>query len=560
MKDLKALSENLEHFKKLIDLFDVSHMGLWEMGSDDSVVFYNEKFYENYDIPTKGSTLENWINLVHPDDKKLFLDGVDEHTTTGVESFKSEYRVINKQGETVWIEAQGVASFDDKGQMQFMVGSHSDITIKKEYQDRLYQEAYIDPITGLRNKKRLLRQIKHDITYKRSSKLFIIQFVQLPGLIQIYGQDFMNNLIKLGGQIIVNAIPDLATPYRLDTAFFGFIMRTPISHEDLSKMMDSIKAQLKTLISNAGISNVVEYRCSYTEYPISKEVLSAEDVLNRGILLLYDSSHSNQIAYYSAKANHKILKAQALLTGIPNAIESNEFYPVYQPIVSADGLSLVGFEALCRWHSPKWGDIYPDEFISEAEKSSSIVKIGVFMMKRACQFIKRYNQQHGTDLTVSVNVSVKELLHNGYFLKLIDLLEDMDMDPKNLVIEITESIMLDNDPDLIDQLNLLKTMGIGIALDDFGTGYASLNTMIDIPITEVKIDREVMLRLNSKSMIRAFIASLVDLCHQYNVCIVAEGIENLTMVELAKELNIDYLQGYLYAKPLPEEEAMDFQL
>ena len=189
---------NMEHddkgFNRLTTLFDQSNTGLWEMRPNGDVRFFNEKFYHNFDISIENSSIDDWIKIIHPDDKVHFINGVSLHEHTQVESYKTEYRVLNIKNEVIWIEAQGIASFDEQGNLTSMVGSHTNVTLDKGYNIKLYDLAYVDPISRLFNRQKLIETLEYDKITNRDGTLILLDFYQMKQLISLYGHAYYNDI------------------------------------------------------------------------------------------------------------------------------------------------------------------------------------------------------------------------------------------------------------------------------------------------------------------------------------------------------------------------------
>lgn len=562
MGDASMTVNQPDQFKKLIKLFDVSHMGLWEMNADGIVYFYNEGFYKHLNIPVGKSSMEDWLNIIHPDDLGYFKQGLVEHESSKSESFKSVYRVINPQGDTLWIEAQGIATFDEAGHISWMVGTHSDITIKKNYRDQLFHAAYVDKLTELYNRKWLVDCVDRDIERNIKSTLVFIDFHMVSKLESVYGKAIIDGYIYEIGSVLKDLFDIDFTLFRVSVSRFVMLSQQDPSNEPIIDNMSTFEQEHRALLERYDIDENVAYAVAVMRYPFTDENLNAHDVLNRADYALQEAMKrpTEKVFFYTKDTNYRILKQHYIETSIPKAIKRGDIYPVFHPIISTRGGYRNGFEALCRWHDIQWGNIYPDEFIGIAENNRTITEIGKFMIKEACKFIKHYNNQNRTDLFVSINASVVELMQLGYCDFVMDTIHEYGLSPKNVAIEITESIMLDQNPDVLSQLTRLAMLGVGVALDDFGSGYASLNTMIYTPLTKLKIDKAIMTQVMENDLLMKYLTSLVELCHDHDVAVIAEGIETKDMVVKALDMNIDYLQGFIYAKPMTADAALRYLL
>lgn len=560
MNTRKTHLMNSQNFIRLVELFDVSNTGLWEMDPQGNVIFYNDLFYTAFDIPVTNSTLDDWIKLIHPDDKDLFSERLTHHYESNVESYKSEYRVINKAGDTVWIEALGIAHYDDEGNVISMVGYHTDITLERTYKEHLYRAAYIDEKTGLYNRKKLLEEIETDLNSEKSSTLIVIEIYRYHQLLSIHGHEFVDQMIKNSRIATALILKDQWTPFRLSPSEIGLLCHEKQSDEEVTSMLFQMNQALNQLSEAQNLSGNIKLTAGILTYPISTLDVSAEDLIKRTYLALNESKRLGEgtITFYQENNQSNMLRNLFIEHNILKGLKKEEFFMVYQPIVDAATHDIVYFESLIRWQSEKWGPISPIDFIPVAERNHEIIELGDFVLNQSLAFISRYNDHHGTNVKVTINVSVTQLVQQDFASKVINALKNFSLDYNTLILEVTESIMIDNPTLVVEQLKQLKDLGVGIALDDFGSGYASLNACILLPLTEVKMDRQIMLQALDQPLIFNFLKHVVNLFHDYDAKVIAEGIETMAMIETSEQLHIDMLQGYYFTKPLNNDEAITY--
>jgi EAL domain-containing protein (putative c-di-GMP-specific phosphodiesterase class I) len=245
---------------------------------------------------------------------------------------------------------------------------------------------------------------------------------------------------------------------------------------------------------------------------------------------------------------HDQLSIESDLVG---AVERSEIVPYYQSQFDIASGAIVGVEALCRWQHPRDGLLAPDLFIEVAERSNLIHEIGDFMLDRSCRCAARW-ETLGHPIEVSVNVSAVQLADPSFFDRLMANLDDFALEPRLLTVEITESVEITDRDDAAARLGMLREAGVGISIDDFGSGHSSLNQVLSLPATELKIDRSIVQSRAEGSQEQ--IASTVDLAHDRGLRVVAEGVETEEQLQLVRELGCDRVQGFLVGVPLPEAE------
>lgn len=265
----------------------------------------------------------------------------------------------------------------------------------------------------------------------------------------------------------------------------------------------------------------------------------------------------NTTTYFQEKIKHRELYNSALEQELKYGLERNEFYMLYQPKVNAYG-NPKGVEALVRWSNQTLGQISPDKFISIAENTGEMIALGDFIVDKALKDIADFNRSQTTILALSVNISVKQFIHPDFIKKLTHSLEISGFEASNLIIEITETLFIEDINSINETLIHLKSLGIKISLDDFGTGYSSLNLLTKLPIDELKIDKsfvdDIKVDSNAKSMAEGIIA----IGKRLNLIIVAEGVETLDQLNVLNDMGCDIFQGYFFAKPLTTKELEYF--
>lgn len=240
-----------------------------------------------------------------------------------------------------------------------------------------------------------------------------------------------------------------------------------------------------------------------------------------------------------------------------NVIENDELFLCYQPLISARTNKMVGMEALVRWMHPQRGLISPMDFIPIAEETKQIVPIGEWVLQRACSQLKTWIDLGYTKYVVSVNVSAIQLRQENFSEVVTRILNDTELLPKYLVLEITETVCMESSSIIMRNLMRLKRKGVKISIDDFGTGYNSFNYLQSIEINNLKIDKTFIHDFES-NVNQAIIEMIIMLGHKINAKIIAEGVETREQYEYLKQIECDTIQGYYFSKPLLAEEMPEF--
>jgi EAL domain-containing protein (putative c-di-GMP-specific phosphodiesterase class I) len=246
------------------------------------------------------------------------------------------------------------------------------------------------------------------------------------------------------------------------------------------------------------------------------------------------------------------------VAALRKALERNEFSLVYQPKLSLLDERVTGVEALLRWRSEDLGNVPPVSFIPIAEETGMIIEIGDWVVSEACAQLARWRDAGVRDVTMSVNVSVLQLLRGELTQRLCDILAEHDIAPNQLELELTESMVMANAEQSITTLRQLKAVGVTLAIDDFGTGYSSLSYLKRLPIDTLKIDKEFVGDITTDPDDEAITATVITMAHSLGLNVVAEGVESAEQVEYLREQGCDEIQGHWLSLPLPADQCLSF--
>ncbi|QUS59892.1 EAL domain-containing protein [Synechocystis sp. PCC 7339] len=258
------------------------------------------------------------------------------------------------------------------------------------------------------------------------------------------------------------------------------------------------------------------------------------------------------IATNSTQFNHPI---QNLAWEMAHCLEQNNFHLHYQPQVDLKTGALLGVETLIRWHHPRLGLISPAEFIPIAEQTGLIVPMGYWVLQQSCLQYQRWLSQGIPPFKLSVNLSLRQLQEQNLVTEIKNIVNQTKINCQQITLEVTESLMLYEPGETINRLNQLNDMGIQIAIDDFGVGYSSLSYLKDLPLQTLKIDKSFLDDLLAKEKNQVILQTIIELGHRLGLKIVAEGVESLEQLAVLKSMDCDYGQGYLFSRPLTDQDV-----
>ncbi|WP_428776329.1 EAL domain-containing protein [Vibrio sp.] len=544
ISDIDELMNN--HF---IHMFDVMNDGVFYMSGEDTVFFYNSAFYEKFGLSNGQFDMQVWMELVHPVDQLKLLNRIDAHLLDVDSKVTSQYRVKQSNGEYMWVEATAITHTKD-GQ-RFMIGCHRDISDKKLMESFVQQAAFRDSSSGLSNRSKLLidmDELAQDPQHSHS--LFYIQIDDIKSYLNLYGSEVIKELLK-HLQCALSCLPNrYADFYRVRSDDFAVIVSGQYQGGELVKLGETLVRNYQQSLNDQG--NLYGKNISIGIYPNLNTGLSPADIIHVASRTCQFASEksANHVEVYEACTKAKVDRHFYIEHGLQSAIYEETLKVKFQPIICAQSQSIASFEALVRWSSSSFGEIYPDEFISVAENKGLIVDLGYLVFDKACEFIRRYQQTHGKDVRVNINVSVLQLLNRQFPKRLQAIVCKHGVATKHIVLELTETIILDGNEEAVEQLDKLSQLGFKLSLDDFGAGYSSLNSFFDLPLDQIKIDKSMAWRALDNPASNEYLRFVIQLCRTHNVDIVIEGIETADIQHKFIEMGATYLQGYWFSKPL----------
>ena len=264
---------------------------------------------------------------------------------------------------------------------------------------------------------------------------------------------------------------------------------------------------------------------------------------------------TNQYYFYSDAIHAASIKHLQVENQLRRAIKNNEFLLHYQPKINTATGEIVGAEALIRWDNPESGLVAPYEFIPIAEYSGLITQIGDWVLSTACKQVRTWLDMGITHCSVAVNFSNKQFRQANLSSRISNLLKENRLNPEHLVVEVTENSMMENIDSSLKILHEIREMGINIALDDFGTGYSSLGYLKNFPVSHVKIDRSFIADIETNERDATLVKSIINMAHGMDLKVTAEGVENEAQVAMLYDFGCDEMQGFLFSKPVPQQEA-----
>lgn len=427
----------------------------------------------------------------------------------------------------------------------------------KQAESHVRQLAYNDVLTGLPNRKHFTDKLAEYVSRPSlTSGLVAILFLDLDRFKLIndtFGHDSGDLLLKVVAERLVGCVRQGDIVSRFGGDEFVVMLKNIKSYSAIEGIAAKIQQALARPFVFLGKELRITTSIGIATYPDNGDDINI--LLKNADLAMYRAKRrGNSYEFFESRMEEESSRRLALENDLRGAIERGEMRLFYQPQVDVRSGQLVGAEALIRWQHPSNGFINPLEFISLAEETGQIYEIGEWVLNTACKQLQQWHQQGFNQMRVAVNISGRQLDRGDLHNVVSDILDKTALPAEFLELEITESTIMENAESVIGTLQTLKTMGVSLAVDDFGTGYSSLSYLRRFPIDLLKVDREFVRDVDTDKVDADIVNAIITLAHALDVKVIAEGVETEAQHQFLRQQGCDFLQGYLYGKPIPADE------
>lgn len=528
-----------------------------------------------YDIKT-GEVLVTgkWNEIVSENGKKsegIFCEEIIEQNS--LEAFKKEIEkckagcisvfskelVLQGLGQQVsWGLCKGKVVYNEVGEIVKIRGIITDITNYKLSEEQVRRLAYFDVLTGCLNKQAFMNHMRECMASSRKGERAVLFFIDLDDFKKVndtLGHNIGDKVLGFVAGRLKGLMPADSLVSRFGGDEFVIYKNNIENIEEVEELVDKILAIFKEKIVIG--EHIIHSTCSIgiALYPL--DGTSCETLLKNADTAMYKAKEQGKNSYsFYAEDMSKALARKLVVEGaLREAIgEQRGLYLQYQPIVEVETGKTIGAEALVRLRTDGLGFVSPGEFIPVAEETGLIVEVGDWVMEDALQTLGQYRKSGCDNFSININVSAIQMKEKDFMQKLIRCIEAVNVPPQCVKLEVTETVLMQNLEESKVIFDQIKAMGIKLALDDFGTGYSSLNYLRNIPLDVLKIDKSFIDELTVSKELSEIVDSIINMAHILGIDVVAEGVESEEQLELLKEKGCDLIQGYVFSKPLMEEE------
>ncbi|WP_313637926.1 EAL domain-containing protein [Paenibacillus sp.] len=424
-------------------------------------------------------------------------------------------------------------------------------------EERMHYLAYHDLLTGLPNKLAFYENGPRILELNNIAALMFIDIDYFKYVNDTMGHEFGDRLIVKVSERLVSLVGSSGEVYRFAGDEFIVLLYSIENSQCITSVASHIIAGFKDAIEMDDSLLHVSLSIGISTHP--EHGSNIMELLKCADIAMYKAKDAGkgQIIVFDQPLNDTFTERMNIEKQLYNALEKNELEVFYQPQIDLTQNRVTGLEALMRWNNPILGMVPPDKFIKIAEDSHLIIPLGAWVLRTACAFLKSLHEQGLSHLTMSVNISMLQLLQSDFNELVLDTLQASGLDPEYLELEITESVLVESYEYVSSKLTELRAYNIKIALDDFGTGYSSLSYLTHMPISTLKIDKSFIDSIRTGTHQAVLVEQIIMIGKRMNMCVIAEGVEQTVQLDYLQEQGCDKIQGYLFSKPQSAQSVQE---
>ncbi|MBC9248707.1 diguanylate cyclase [Pseudomonas alcaligenes] len=538
-------------------VFEAASEGIVILDADYLLLSVNEAFSEVTGYRKEEVLGRSVATLISSRDARrqyqLIRQELERH-----DSWRGELIETRKNGELYpqWLQLNVVR--DARGKVSHIVGFFSDLSSRRQTEERLRYLSHYDELTGLANRS-LFRERLHEACERARQDdgqlaLLHIDLDRFKLLNDSLGHEVADQLLRQMARRLTQAASEANTIARLSGDEFAILLDGFGSLSGLARTASRLLAKLRTPMDVGGHELVVSASIGISLLPDNAREISA--LISQAGMAMQHAKHlgGNTFQFYTDNLQACTLERLQLENQLRKAIADGQLEVFYQPKLCLADDSLNAAEALVRWRHPELGLVPPGDFIPLAEETGLIAPIGEFVLRQACLQAREWQRQGLVDLRVSVNLSVHQLRQGNLISLVHQVLDETGLPSRLLELELTESHLLDNVENVISTFQQLRELGVKLAIDDFGTGYSSLSYLKRFPVDYVKIDQTFVRDLAAGGEDAAITRAIIAMAHGLELKVVAEGVETQAQMDFLKAQRCDEIQGYLISPPVPAEQ------
>ncbi|UVK88061.1 EAL domain-containing protein [Pseudomonas sp. B21-051] len=557
---LQRLSRDLEVARAFnASVLDNAAEGILVLGEDGLIRFANPAISRLLNAPVKELEGKEFLDYLQKPHIPLWAD--------------SELLAGYKRGETLRLHDALLRTAPGQqvpvalscaplpAEQHAMVVTVLDMSVVRHLHQQLEFQAVTDPLTGLLNRRGFYQTVENLLLRgERSDSSWVLLYLDLDGFKRVndsLGHDAGDRVLRWVSEQLKACLRPFDILARMGGDEFTALLDLEFP-EQAAKIAEKLIERVSVCQQIEGLDIALGASIGIATYPDCGSNL--DGLLRASDIAMYEAKRAGrqQYRFYDHEMNGRARSRLMLEESVRNAIENRDFNLVYQPQVAIDSGQIRGFEALLRWQHPSVGDVPPGLFLPLLEEARLISRLGSWIYHRGAGQRKAWETLFAEDLVLGVSLSNTQFGLPNLVTELRQVLERHSLEPRQLEVEVTEDALMHNPDETRKQLRLLRNLGVRVALDDFGSGPCSLAHLRDLELDTLKLDRHLIARLPDSTRDAALVSNVINLCKQYGLLVIAEGVETIEQYQWLQAHGCEYVQGFLVARPLTSEDAASF--
>jgi diguanylate cyclase (GGDEF)-like protein/PAS domain S-box-containing protein len=560
-RDITEKKETEDWLKKLSMAVEQSPVSVIITDTNGNIEYTNAHFekvtgYSRQEVLGKNPRFLKSNETSDEDYKQLW------ETISSGREWEGEFHNKRKDGSLYWESGHISPIFNEQGEITHYLGVKENVTLKKEYEERILQQAHYDALTGLPNRflvtDRLKQAIAQSVRNRSSMALMYIDLDDFKKVNDTMGHQAGDTILIDAAQRLRYMIREGDTVGRLGGDEFVVVLGQISAYADAEIVAEKILRAFNKPFMLDNVEIVLTTSIGIAMYPHDSQ--DEQQLMRNADTAMYRSKDEGRNTYnfFDESMKTEVLRRLEVEHQLRYALSKNEFYMTFQPIMDLVSGATSGAEALIRWNNPELGMVAPDEFIPLAEQTGLINEIGRFVLHESCNAMQRINEITGENYYLAINISPHQFRKNDFVSQVRAALDETGFPADLLEIEITEGLLLQMNETINKAFHQLHDMGIKFSMDDFGTGYSSLSYLRNFPFDVLKIDRTFIGDLSNNPEDKALISATIAMARNLGLTVIGEGVEDATQLGILREEACQRAQGYLFSHPMTEPDFINW--
>ncbi len=552
-RDEKAAAQKLRiHFER-------TPLAVLEWDTRGRITAWNPAAEAIFGFPAYDAVGKSLGALLGSESERQGVESMCAELLQAGEGNKTTLTNITRSGRAIHCEWYNTPLVDSEGKATGFTSLVHDVTERLNTERTIHYMAHHDALTGLPNRRLMQDRLNQAImAARRKQRHVAVLFLDLDRFKVVndtLGHDTGDFILKDVARRLVACVREVDTVSREGGDEFVVILPDLERPEHARVVADKILKELARPVEIGAHEIHVTPSIGISHYP--NDATDVHQLLKHADNAMYQAKDAgrNTIRFFTNDLNFLLSKRLEIEGRLRKAIENEEFFLRYQPQVELASGRISGMEALIRWNDPQKGEIFPKDFIFVAEELGLIVPIGEWVFRTACEQLKQWEDDGLPPVTISVNISPRQFMSRRLVSTLLAIVRDVGCDPRNIELEITETMIMRNVEQSIETLSQLRAVGMQVAVDDFGVGYSSLGQLTRLPASSMKIDRSFIMNVPQDTSSGSITEAIIAMAKRLKLRCIAEGVETRAQYEFLRAAHCDAFQGFLFSRPVTALEA-----